>query len=544
MKSTTSTKKSRKSRKQRKKKASEKAETSSTASRRSNKSSKSNKSSRSTKSNKSRTTSSIKDTPEADPAAADRAAAVATAKSNAAKACAIAFAALKKFPSGALNLNIGEFYRIKGDFGNEIPVVFLDKKPVPMTTESLSALWGGSTLVGSIAIAPSAPPTPATPVPTTTPIAPSAIASIESATVPVIASTPLHRADDASESTNQMSEDDCKPSPQSYNDSIQSGFPNTNGFSQADTNDYRDSNDFNDDMNEASDHTADNHTVESTGSNVTWADKAASIPPKTPRVKSGGGRVLSSLASLIAQPTILSSLQKAQSHTRAAVAAALISKQQIIAPAAAITQAKPASKPDQRKAAPILASAPVVAPPDPVITQMENLRSGHNAQMAALAKKHTYENALLQKTLASFQAQLLAAQQQNSELLAQSLSVASSSSSISTSTDMQPYSTPTRRSQKSRPMQQRSPPVNSSATAESIKRTRTSSVSSNPYDILNTVDDEDDDFFDERIDELCSTLADMSYDDLVDDTVTRVEGLSLQQAFAPASGSNGAGLTK
>ena len=312
-------------------------------------------------------------------------------------------------------------------------------------------------------------------------------------------------------------------------------------------------------MTEVSDNTTDNRTVGSTNSNVTWADKAAAKPQA--RAKSGGRSLSSLAATLIAapakelallitqasasSPAILSSLQKAKSNTRAA-AAAIVSNQQ---PTASTSSSAVPVHPKQLKAAPApapIAQTTFVAPPDPITTKFENMRMGYEAQRIASEKRHSTESALMLKTIAAIQTQLSELQQQNSELVARSMS-ATSSSSITTSTDLQPYSTPTRRSgTKSRSMQQRSPPVHSSATADSIKRTRnsTSPASSNQYAVLAAIDDEETYIFDEHIDEhICSTSADMSFDDTVENTVTQVAGLSLRPGPPePASGSNGAGI--
>ena len=82
---------------------------------------------------------------------------------------------------------------------------------------------------------------------------------------------------------------------------------------------------------------------------------------------------------------------------------------------------------------------------------------------------------------------------------------------------------------KSKTMQQRSPPVHPSATSDATKRCKLATT--NRYEMLTPDEGEEEVYFFDK-------ATDMSFDD----TVTRVEGLSLeQQQQPPASGSNGAG---
>jgi len=61
------------------------------------------------------------------------------AKADAAKAVAVANAAIKKFPSQYKTAHQGDYFTTPDSFGNLFPVVFIDGKAVPLTEESLLA---------------------------------------------------------------------------------------------------------------------------------------------------------------------------------------------------------------------------------------------------------------------------------------------------------------------------------------------------------------------------------------------------------------------
>ena len=317
------------------------------------------------------------------------------------------------------------------------------------------------------------------------------------------------------------------PSPQVMDtSSYDEQFPSLSGFSETNIKDYRDKNDFDDDeMTDVSDNPNDNRTVCSAASNVTWA---ATISTQLNNQQSAS--LLPANASPTGQAALLtqlpnpnpSSLQRASRNPGALRGTSQKSSSSI----AEFPYTRPvvSQQPADNRKPP---------PPEPPDTKFENLRRGYMAQMHALEQRHSAEHAMMLQTLASIQAQLHAVQQHNTELSSRTQSI--SSSSLSTSTEIQPYTTPTRKSIKSKTMQQRSPPVDPSATSEATKRSKIATA--NQYESLAPIDDDEEDvyFFDEKI---CT--ADMS----IDDTVTRVEGLHIQQQHPPASGSNGAGIKK